>query len=392
MKGLNFFCMLCCLLMGQAEMYSQKCQLYSLPTEQGLTAVYFADEQNGWLVGVNGTVFKTSNAGADWQAQHSGTVLQLNDVYFKNANEGFIVGNEGLILQTIDAGEHWAVVATPTVDCLFAIDNFEEQLLWVVGSNGAVLQSEDSGSTWKSLTAKEANGNLYDLAATSEGDVIAVGEGNQLINLSTSRSNLILQNSEANGVINTSVAISDDNLYISSSEGLSKRNLGSKGERNQESLQSGFIRKLAISADGKGLLVGFSGQVKAMDQAGHWTSLDCSTQAGLNDVSFSTAQRAWAVGNQGTLLKIDFERSENPQSFLSSISPNPSSGTFVLSTTAKDYTAKVYDDVGRLVLALPASELASQSFDLRGETSGLYLVKVESEGYSEMLKVVLINE
>jgi len=54
--------------------------------------VQFIDENNGWVVGDSGTILKTTNAGATWAQQTSGTEHNLLAVCFKNLNTGWAVG------------------------------------------------------------------------------------------------------------------------------------------------------------------------------------------------------------------------------------------------------------------------------------------------------------
>lgn len=61
--------------------------------------VHFTDSQNGWAVGLNGTILQTSDGGETWTKQESGTLAHLSDVQFPDAQTGWIVGTEGKILK-----------------------------------------------------------------------------------------------------------------------------------------------------------------------------------------------------------------------------------------------------------------------------------------------------
>ncbi|MBK6641861.1 MAG: hypothetical protein IPG39_11840 [Bacteroidetes bacterium] len=51
-------------------------------TEDDLTSVYFTDYYTGYVVGYNGTILKTTDAGFTWNAQASLTASNLLYVYF----------------------------------------------------------------------------------------------------------------------------------------------------------------------------------------------------------------------------------------------------------------------------------------------------------------------
>ena len=64
----------------------------------------------GYAVGSQGTILKTYNAGTDWQQQISSTSLRLNKVYFLDLDNGFAVGENGIILRTTTGGEPVTIV------------------------------------------------------------------------------------------------------------------------------------------------------------------------------------------------------------------------------------------------------------------------------------------
>jgi hypothetical protein len=58
-----------------------------------------------YAIGGAGTIVKTSNSGANWQIQNSGTTQHLRAVYFINDYLGYVVGDNGTILKTITGGD-----------------------------------------------------------------------------------------------------------------------------------------------------------------------------------------------------------------------------------------------------------------------------------------------
>ena len=55
-------------------------------------------------MGGNGTILRTTNGGASWIAQASGTNIRLYGVFFTDANTGTAVGWLGTILRTTTGG------------------------------------------------------------------------------------------------------------------------------------------------------------------------------------------------------------------------------------------------------------------------------------------------
>ena len=60
--------------------------------------VDFADDKNGWIVGHDGTILRSSDRGMTWLKQESGTKENLYGL-FMTKKIGFSVGANGLILE-----------------------------------------------------------------------------------------------------------------------------------------------------------------------------------------------------------------------------------------------------------------------------------------------------
>ncbi len=92
-----------------------------------LLSVHFSDLQNGWAVGRNATVLRTTNGGNDWKpveeiqsviglpVESSNYNFGFRDVYFLDANHGWLIGNFygraqsniGGLFVTADGGNTW---------------------------------------------------------------------------------------------------------------------------------------------------------------------------------------------------------------------------------------------------------------------------------------------
>ena len=83
-----------------------------------MTSVFFSDQNNGTIVGYDGTILRTTNGGTNWTTQTSGTTKELNGVFFTDTNNGTVVGEFGTILRTTDAGTTWTIEETSTTNFL----------------------------------------------------------------------------------------------------------------------------------------------------------------------------------------------------------------------------------------------------------------------------------
>lgn len=142
--------------------------------EPNLNAVYFANDDQGWIVGEFGLILQTRDGGRTWVSQNSGPNLpQLFAVTFQGPNRGWAVGQAGTILETTDSGRHWTKIEAATGVNLngIAMDNDRG----VIVGNGIVLASYDGGSTWKQKESV-AQGRWLSGVAVNNQEVIAVGQ------------------------------------------------------------------------------------------------------------------------------------------------------------------------------------------------------------------------
>lgn len=129
--------------------------------QAGTKAKMNAIKSNGtslFAVGEKGTIIKVDKEGGSWEfVKVAGTeAFNLNDITFVDANNGYIVGNNGLILKTTDAGTTWNIVNTTyKVYNLNSVDFKDVANGVVAGANGNIMITNDGGATWKE--AKEIN-------------------------------------------------------------------------------------------------------------------------------------------------------------------------------------------------------------------------------------------
>ena len=104
----------------------------------------------GWLVGSSGlmaNVHSDETLGAGYDL---GSTEQLNGIACRFLNEAWVVGNNGTLLYTNDAGDTWTAQTAPTTADLRALATQDAGPVYVAG-NGTFLESNDTGATWTEL-------------------------------------------------------------------------------------------------------------------------------------------------------------------------------------------------------------------------------------------------
>jgi photosystem II stability/assembly factor-like uncharacterized protein len=127
------------------------------PIRSPLTAVFFADENNGWVVGHDAAILNTRDGGKTWTLQNFQPELEkpFLDVLFLDARTGFAVGAYGLFYRTADGGNTWKVVDAPEVrgpELHFnSLTRLADGRLFIAGEQGTLGISADNGDTWTKL-------------------------------------------------------------------------------------------------------------------------------------------------------------------------------------------------------------------------------------------------
>jgi len=145
----------CCLLVMLGiflapQMFGAESWRILLADPANYYAVRFVAHETGWIVGSGGAIRKTTDAGATWLSQTSGTTVTLTHLWFVNASTGWVVGDNGTILKTTNGGSSWLPQSSSTTAALKCVYFRDAQVGWIGGANGTFLKTNDGGATWTS--------------------------------------------------------------------------------------------------------------------------------------------------------------------------------------------------------------------------------------------------
>ena len=81
----------------------------------------------------------------NWVNQSSGTGSWLNGMSFQNSTFSVIVGEDGIIRKTTDAGANWYSQTSNTANWLRKTNFLDTNLGWAVGDNGTIIKTTTGG-------------------------------------------------------------------------------------------------------------------------------------------------------------------------------------------------------------------------------------------------------
>ncbi len=244
-----------------------------------LHAVYFLDQNHGWVAGSGGTLLETSDGGQTWRKLLPLTKDNLRDVYFASEKIGWLVAERDVLklktndeprtylLKTEDGGFSWrrvflngSDVNARLVRAVFA----DAERGWVFGETGVVFATRDGGAHWirqPSPTKHLLLGGAF--ADYTHGWLVGAGA-------------TILQTSDGGMTWRSGIVRDGDGARFTAAS---------------------FV------GDRLGWAVASAGRVFATTDGGRtWFEQRSNVDADLLDVKFIEASEGWAVGSQGTLL------------------------------------------------------------------------------------------
>jgi photosystem II stability/assembly factor-like uncharacterized protein len=113
-----------------------------------LYSVFFSNSTNGFAVGAYGLIVASTNGGVNWTTQTSNTTYTLNGVYFTDAMHGCAIGDFGTILKTVDGGINWTTVHTNDAYAFQAVQFIDASIGYAAGDFGTILKTTDGGDNW----------------------------------------------------------------------------------------------------------------------------------------------------------------------------------------------------------------------------------------------------
>lgn len=274
---------------------AQTWEIQGAGTKRPFLSVSCLDGQRAWIAGQAGQMARTTDGGSTWQSLTSGTDRQLLSIAFVNDRLGIAVGDQGTILRTQDAGVSWTAVPVPEDTelpeeyegivepsdvVLYSAAWAGPTTVVIVGEFGVTLVSRDAGLTFESRS-NDVQTTLFGVSFADERRGWAVGMESTMLATSdggeTWRRQVVqsppgfalsLYDVKVRG--NLGWAVGNSGFLLHSSDGGSNWKLIDVPPQ----LGSYWLREVYLQANGKGVVVGQSGLVLALDGASYKPNKD----------------------------------------------------------------------------------------------------------------------
>ena len=146
-----------------------------------LTGIQFLDAQTAYTTGEFGLVARTDDGGKTWQPlDYIPNDFYPQAAHFRTAERGWVVGLDGRVMHTRDAGVSWQAEATPVAAPLYGIADTPAGL-FAVGENGTLLTR--SGQHWEQVDSPALPVWLRSAAALDNGELLVAGGAGTLMSL-----------------------------------------------------------------------------------------------------------------------------------------------------------------------------------------------------------------
>jgi photosystem II stability/assembly factor-like uncharacterized protein len=286
-----------------------------------LHAVFFLDQNRGWIVGSKGSLLQTVDGGNTWTVRSAGTEDVVRDIFFIDDQNGWMVCEvnayqlktaeepRAYLMKTTDGGARWKRIEIKgfNIDSILVRTMFTHKNRgWTFGEAGQIYTTHDAGDTWTALRSPTRHLLLGGIFVDDDRGWL-VGAGATIIQTSdggdTWYQSPLPQVEKTTRFSATSFVDNRRGWAVGSSGSVYRTaNGGRTWERQVSTVDVDLFDVKFVNAL-EGWAVGAEGTIiHTVDGGEHWTAERSGTPHPLERVFFSDRNHGWAVGFGGTVV------------------------------------------------------------------------------------------
>lgn len=182
--------------------------------------VWFADSQNGYVVGAFGMIFRTSDGGATWVPQNEKVDNQQG--FHLNAISGsgsdiIMVSEQGKVLRHDPLSGRFVVVETPFDGTYFGALRTRHGII-IYGLSGMAFKSTDGGRNWTKLALPVEN-TITSAVEDQAGQLFLLDQSGALMSSIDGGSTFMLRPQASAFPVSGAVAVGNEALVLVGSRG-----------------------------------------------------------------------------------------------------------------------------------------------------------------------------
>jgi len=340
-------------------------------TSQRFMSVWILHPDTVLMCGDYGKIIRTVNGGANWSTVyvHSDTIVQLWGLGFTSSLTGYVAGSKGVILKTTNKGVNWFTQTSSVTSVLQAVWFLDENTGYVGGSH-TLLKTTNAGVNWVNIGGQFASG------------------GETITSMYFSDANTGVYGTNGSRIVRTT---DGGTTYTES-----YRNVGTA------------VWSLSFVNANTGYGCTSAGKVLKTTNGGvDWGMQNTPLTENLYEIDFPSTNIGYVACWSGKILKttnggltftgkIDSEIPKNIK--LEQNYPNPFNPqtTIKFSVPKTGFVSlKIFDIQGKEVKSLIAEKFEPGNYEIKltseGLSSGLYYYRLQTNGYSETRKMIILK-
>ncbi|NUN09233.1 MAG: hypothetical protein HUU54_08670 [Ignavibacteriaceae bacterium] len=231
-----------------------------------LYSVHFNNSNTGWTAGDYGVISKTTDGGISWDYQYPVVKEEITAIVphqYVNATM-FAGGKQGMLFRSTNSGELWTDLEFKDSRTVRGIHFISSTTGFIYGDSALLKKTTNGGLNWSNVQSGISTIDVYGIASTNEGILIAVGRNGYILRSTNQGVSWSLVNSGVSG-----------NLY-----GV---------------LYNHHNTNLWICGEGGVIL-------RSTNQGLNWIPQSTGVQSALRAVVFNSSSQGWTVGDNSSIL------------------------------------------------------------------------------------------